>query len=274
MRRAPEPIRAAALLSVLAVSLALVACGRVDPTPSASAWNHDPADGQRGPEAWGEIDPAFEACAAGAEQSPVDLVDAVDADLPPLEFDYAPVPLVVENTGHTIEVPMPEDGAPQTLTVGEDTYRLVQFHVHAPSEHTVDGVSHDLELHLVHREDAGELVVIGVLFDIGNAGRALLDRVITGAPEAAGEEAGLDVEASPLELLPDVAPYVTYPGSLTTPGCTEGVRWIVLEERRVVSQAAVDRLHELIAGFPGYDAYANNNRPIQPLEDREIQTSD
>ena len=65
--------------------------------------------------------------------------------------------------------------------------------------------------------------------------------------------------------------YFTFPGSLTTPGCDEGVRWIVLGDTLGVSATAVDRLHELIAGFPGYDGYENNNRPIQLLNDRVIE---
>jgi carbonic anhydrase len=52
------------------------------------------------------------------------------------------------------------------------------------------------------------------------------------------------------------------------------VRWIVLTDTLGASTTAVDRLHELIAGLPGYDGYENNNRPTQPPNERGIQTSD
>lgn len=85
---------------------------------------------------------------------------------------------------------------------------------------------------------------------------------------------------SPLELLLDLEPpratverYYTYPGSLTTPGCDEGVRWIVLQDIHIIDEGTVGFLHELIGGFPGYDGYANNNRPTQPLAGRTIQRS-
>jgi carbonic anhydrase len=273
-----RPTVAAAL--VVASALALAACGGAAATPSGPpAWNHDPADAGLGPEEWGEIDPSFEACLDGDAQSPIDIADAVTADLPPLVFDYPGAPLVVENTGHVIEVPMPED-AGHALSIGDEAYTLEQYHFHAPSEHTLDGVSFDIEAHFVHRNDDGELAVVGVLFDTDAPPAELLDPIMTNAPPDAGEEVEVSQAHSPMELLPiggsgdEISSYATYPGSLTTPGCTEGVRWIVLTDTLGASEAAVEHLHELIADFPSYEGYENNNRPTQPLNDREIQTSD
>lgn len=275
--------RLGSAVAAAALCLGFAACGGsgVVSAPEATdppAWNHDPGDSDLGPGSWGSIDASFEACQAGAAQSPVDIADAVPAELPPLEFSYAPTRVVIENTGHVIEVPMPEDSA-QTLTIGDEDYRLVQYHFHAPSEHTVDGASHDLEAHLVHQNDEGQLAVVGVFLDETDASVALLDTVIGNAPEGAGDEVELDEERSPLALLPvvdagaEIVRYSTYLGSLTTPGCSEGVRWIVLEDTVGVSSAAADRLHELIAEFPGYGGHDDNNRPTQPLNDREIETS-
>jgi carbonic anhydrase len=255
----------------------LVACGGSGPTPSAPvepAWNHDPDDASLGPTAWGSIDQSFEACRTGTSQSPVDIAGTVEADLPPLSFDYEATPLVVENTGHTVEVPMPE-GSEQTLTVGEGEYRLDQYHFHAPSEHTLDGESFDAEAHLVHENDDGEIAVVGVSLEVGAPTSELFDAVLTNAPQEAAEKVEAGGDRSPIELLPggQVTRYYSYPGSLTTPGCDEGVRWFVLEDALGVSATAVERLHELIAGLPGYDGYENNNRPTQPLNDRVIQRS-
>ena len=275
------PARVAA---TAAVALLVSACGGTaiqSPTPPADppAWNHDPDDAELGPGAWGTIDVSFEACLDGVEQSPVDIADPVTADLPPLVFDYAEAPLVVENTGHVIEVPIPEE-AGHALAIDDDVYTLVQYHFHAPSEHTVDGVAFDVEAHFVHRNEADELAVVGVFLDSDAPPNELLNTIIANAPAEAGEEVEVDEVRSPLELLPlrgsgvEISRYSTYAGSLTTPGCTEGVRWIVLTDTLGASATAVDRLHELIADFPGYEGHENNNRPTQPLNDRRIESGD
>jgi carbonic anhydrase len=263
------------LLATLACGIALVGCGGNG--GEAPSWNHDPEDATLGPTGWGELDESFAECATGAAQSPVDIAAPVRAELPELELDYPEAPLVVENTGHVIEVPMPEDGA-QTLTIDGDEHSLLQLHFHAPSEHTVGGRSFAAEAHLVHESEEGELTVVGVLLDEAEPGSPYVDLVLERSPEEAGEEVEIEADRSPLELLSVVdattavaSSYYAYPGSLTTPGCSEGVRWIVLPDPLGVSRTAIDRLHELVAAFPGYEGYENNNRPTQPLNDRAIE---
>ena len=220
-------MRALCLLAVVIATVG-VGCGDEDgsvaPPTEAPAWNHDPADASVGPNAWSDLE-GFEECGSGREQSPVDVTAAVDTGLPSLELDYPATPVVVENTGHTVEAVMPETGGP-TMTIAGVEYRLLQYHFHAPSEHTLEGTSFAAEVHLVHESDEGELAVVGVF---------------------------------------------TYRGSLPTPGCGEGVRWIVSPEPGRISSDALSRLHELIADFPEYDGYENNNRPTQPLNGRTIE---
>ena len=53
-------------------------------------------------------------------------------------------------------------------------FQNAQFHLYAPSEHTVDGVYYQLELHFVHTVDINAttkvgtktLAVVGVFFEI------------------------------------------------------------------------------------------------------------
>ena len=68
-----------------------------------------------------------------------------------------------------------------------------------------------------------------------------------------------------------VGSFYSYGGSLTTPGCTEGVRWSVVASAGQVSDAAMDHLHDVISRFPGYGGYPNNNRPLQPLNGRVVR---
>ena len=264
----------------------LAGCGGGDdsdgtaPTVEGPAWNHNPGDATLGPAAWGEIDPSFELCSSGDAQSPVDVAEPVPADLPGLELNYPPTPLVVKNTGHVIEVSVPAE-SDLTLTIENTEYRLVHFELHAPSEHTLDGDAYEAEVQLVHRSADGELAVIAILLEPSGLPSPLLARVVESAPADAGQEVEIEEALSPLELFLEfeapptgvVHRYHTYPGSLTMPACTEGVRWFVLQDIFVIRGNTLRSLHELIAGFPGYDGYEDNNRPTQPLNDRKIERS-
>ena len=156
-----------------------------------------------------------------------------------MQFRYPDNELVVENTGHVIEVPIPADNG-NTLKIGSSVYTLQQYHFHAPSEHTLNGQRYDLEAHLVHQNAAGQTAVVGVFMNIGDHPNELVDDVFKNAPDVAGEETDVGVESNAKELLPGfgsdhdngtfvITRYYTYSGSLTTPPCSEAVRWIVAE---------------------------------------------
>ena len=247
-------------------------------------WNHN-SESDIGPNFWGSLTFPFATCGSqfdpvaqtlepavvevGKKQTPVDIVTTATqlAALPALAFLYKPTPFVVDNTGHVVEVPY----APgNNLRVGLDTYELLQFHFHAPSEHTVNGRPAAGELHLVHRNVKGELAVVGVLLKVGHPANRLIDDVIMKAPlkEGSAEFPGATLNAR--DVLPRHVSYYNYTGSLTTPPCTEGVHWFVLKEPVLVSQAAIDQLHAIISGFPGYEGYPDNNRPVRPLNGRVI----
>ena len=272
---AAAAIAAAALRTPGSTALAGTA-----PAPPG-AWNHDPAS-PIGPLHWAEI--GFPTCGQGMRQSPVNIrTDKVAAyHGAPLLLRYESSELAVENTGHVVEVPIPAD-VQDTLQIGGDRYGLVQYHFHAPSEHAVNGRRAAVEAHFVHMNAQGATAVVGVFYRRGPHPNPVLDRILLSAPETAGEEAHAG-EASPAALFRHlrgvstmrggpvcVNSFYAYDGSLTTPGCTEDVRWSVLADGGQVSNAAVARLHRVIGHFPNYDGYRNNNRPTQPLNGRIIR---
>ncbi len=251
------------------------------PATAAAAWNHNPAS-PIGPLHWGDI--GYPICGMGMNQSPVNIrtrkVAAYHGS--PLLLSYESSELGIENTGHYVEVPIPT-GASSTLQINGDVYPLVQYHFHVPSEHAVNGRLADLEAHLVHTNAQGVTAVVGVFFNIGPRPNRLLDKILLTAPATAGQEITVG-KASPAELFRHIGAvtasrrgplqvdsFYSYDGSLTTPGCAEGVLWSVLASAGQVSYAAVARFHRLIAKFPGYNGYPNNNRPLQPLNGRVIR---
>jgi len=194
---------------------------------------------------------------------------------------YETSELGVENTGHVVEVMIPA-GVYDTLQINGDRFGLVQYHFHAPAEHAIDGQLADVEAHLVHMNAQGVTAVVGVLFRVGAQANTLLETILLAAPLAAGDEVHAG-EANPAELFREVSgvtttnagraqinSFYTYNGSLTTPGCTEDVRWFVAADGGTISAAAVARFHQVISQFPNYNSYPNNNRPVQPLNGRVV----
>jgi carbonic anhydrase len=149
-----------------------------------------------------------------------------------------------------------------TLLLDGKTFELAQYHFHAPSEHTLGGRHYAMEMHLVHHSESGELVVVGALIDEGTH-NAAFDPIWQQLPERPGEERHLEDVAVDIDaLLPDASRYWRYEGSLTTPPCTEGVHWLVLEQPLMLSAEQIARFRGIIGA---------NNRPPQSLHGRPIR---
>ncbi len=243
------------------------------------AWNHDPAS-PIGPLHWGTVTPSYATCGdsitgeVGMMQSPIDIVPdkALTASFSSLSFKYRPTPLTIENTGHYVEVPYESNSSLYIGSQPTDVYQLVQFHFHAPSEHTINGVRYDAELHLVHTNIIGETVVIGVLLKSSPEGLPIFDTIMANAPTSPGE-IELSEEINVLDFLPSRKGFYRYAGSLTTPACTEGVQWFLLKDPVPITPRALAKLHSVISLFPNYGGYPNNNRPVTKQNGRSVLKS-
>ncbi|MFM4953848.1 carbonic anhydrase [Aeromonas dhakensis] len=213
--------------------------------------------GEAGPAKWASLTPEYGQC-AGSNQSPVNLSGLVKAELAPLQFHYLAGGRSVTNNGHTVQV----DYAPgSSLELDGMHFKLTQFHFHAPSENLIEGHSYPLEGHLVHVNDQGELAVVAVMFEPGKANGAL-SQVWQSLPAKAGEQRQLKEPVSAEQLLPAKRDYYRFSGSLTTPPCSEGVRWLVMKQPVQVSQAQIDAFKAVM--------HHPNNRPVQPLYGRLV----
>lgn len=223
--------------------------------------------GYNNPENWDELNENWKICESGKEQSPIDLKSSLLGNvLSPaanIQFNYKSISnFVVENKGHTIQVNFPSiSSGDSTVTVDGKTYKLLQFHLHTPSEHHIEGEAAALELHLVHQNQQGELAVVGVMIENGTSNSAL-GAVLDNMPQQEGSSPTVNATINPSSFLPATKSYYTYAGSLTTPPCSQGVKWIVLNNPITASQAQIDAFTAL---------YQVNARPLQDLNLRTIQ---
>ena len=251
--------RSVELVVIATVSVALFAPGL--PARAAHDTPHWSYSGSTGPTHWSALEHDYSSCGIGGTQSPIDIrdEDVRKSDLPTIEFRYKPSPLRIIDNGHTIQVNYPPGSF---IKVGDKDYELLQFHFHKPSEEEVNGRSYDMVAHLVHRDSAGHLAVVAVLLEAGHEENALLRTLWNNLPktkEAERTVQGVSIDAS--DLLPASHAYYTFAGSLTTPPCSEGVTWFVLQHPTGVSNDEVARFGKL---------YPRNARPVQPLNGREI----
>ncbi|MCZ6712124.1 MAG: carbonic anhydrase family protein, partial [Gammaproteobacteria bacterium] len=195
------------------------------------------------------------------EQSPIDLTSATQTDLPAMDSRVAGqqgISDLIDN-GHGIQInAKPGD----LLTVGDDTYALLQFHFHAPSEHTVEGDHFPMEIHFVHRAENGALAVIGVFVEEG-AQNSVIAPITEQLTHLTDNAATVEIPAGLADAIfpSGSSGFYHYDGSLTTPPCSEGLKWYVSKTPTLLSK-------DQIAAFTAI--YDHNNRPVQPLNARTL----
>jgi len=215
-------------------------------------------EGAGAPENWGKLSSDYAICGTGRNQSPVDLSGFIDAELPGLDFGYSGMAIDILNNGHTVQANY-QPGT--TLMLDGRPFELKQFHFHAPSENTINGVSFPLEAHLVHADSDGNLAVVSVLYRQGKTNGAI-SKLWAQMPENPGDKNLVAAQVKAGELLPRDTDYYRFNGSLTTPPCSQGVIWLVMKKQPEVSKDQIAYFSKVMGG--------PNNRPVQPLNARVV----
>lgn len=257
-RRAPFILAISTFAFLAAISVAPVASAQATAAAHAPHWGYSGADS---PSHWADLDPSFATCKTGKRQSPIDIKGATkDSSLAPIQIDYKHAPLKIVDNGHTIRVNV----APgSSITVNGTAYTLTQFHFHRPSEEEIAGKKYAMVIHLVN-ERAGGAAVIALLVKTG-AENPTIQKIWDNLPKEKDKEnevAGVTINAA--DLLPADQNYYNFDGSLTTPPCSEGVKWFVMKTPVEMSAAQIAAFAKL---------YPMNARPIQPTDGREVKES-
>jgi carbonic anhydrase len=229
--------------------------------PQTTHWSYQ---GKTGALNWGKLDPAYRACSQGREQSPIDIRGAhLNTALQPIQFHYIAGPVTLVNDGNTI-VARVDSGS--YIVAGGVRYELVGLEFHHPGEEAVKGKLTDISIHLLHKSADGKMAVVAVRMneDAGNP-NAVLAALWPHLPTTAGKSEKVEEMVNPGGLLPADRGYWTYIGSLTTPPCTEGVRWFVFEEVLGLSR---DQLRAYAAIF------RMNTRGLQDPHGRRIEANE
>lgn len=212
---------------------------------------------QTAPAQWGKIKPEYQAC-EGVNQAPINIDQTISATLPALKLNYSSKADTIINNNRTVQINFAEGS---TLELEQKVFHLKQFHLHSPSENTIKGKSFAMEMHLVHATEQGELAVVAVMFEEGQENKNL-KKLWKELPKKAGNTVQLQHQDLAAAFLPENLDYYRFNGSLTTPPCSEGVRWIVLKDIQQASKQQIRAFSSLME-HP-------NNRPVQPTHARLV----
>lgn len=199
-------------------------------------------------------------CGDGKTQSPVRLANTRATRGAALHFDYHRSTMKLVNSGHDFRA-IPPEGANDLLFLPDDPgatagYRLDNFHFHTPNEHVLPGNSFDGEVHLVHKR--GDQIAVVTFFIKVESNNNALNPLFDKLPLHLCDDT-TTIDFDPNILLRTIGTdYYTYTGSLTTPECTEGVRFFIYPQAIKISQAQFNKLAR----------FQPNARPLQHNSNR------
>jgi carbonic anhydrase len=248
-------------MRLYAVGVLVLAATGFAGAQSGAKWDYN---GKTGPLVWSRLDPAYQACAKGHQQSPIDIRGAhLNKALQPIEFHYMASSLELENTGGTI-VAHVKPGS--YILVDGTRYDLQQFEFHHPSESAVSGKLTDMNVELLHKNADGKMAIVEVRMAVDRGSpNAVLAMLWPHLPKTAGATEKVSDMVNPGGFLPADRGYWTYTGSLPEPPCTEGVRWFVFENEISLSL-------EQLKAFTYI--FRVNSRPLQDAHGRRIEANE
>ncbi|MET3193946.1 carbonic anhydrase family protein [Bacillus sp. OAE603] len=213
--------------------------------------------GSTGPNNWGNLKEEYAMCSKGKEQSPINIVSKTQKSLP-LGINYHTGKFKIEIKKTTIKL-TPEDNS-NTINIQGTNYELKQLHFHTPSEHLINGHQSDMEIHFVHEDRSHSFAVMGIFVDKGTQNKVFQKIVNTLKADKSLKE-NRTITLNIQSFIPVNSKKISYNGSLTTPPCTEGLKWIVFEK-------PIQFSNQQISFYRKY--FYPTNRPVQPLNNRTL----
>ncbi len=266
--------------------VALATCAVILSSGSLSAseagGKHWTYNGDFGAEHWGQLAKEYSLCGSGQVQSPININNTVSAKSFDLNFSYQGVPLQILNNGHTIQVNYSTESNDEEshvsingerhalpsaiqynsgLSISGEYYKLLHVHFHSPGEHHIGGKPYVMEAHFIHENNQGQRAIVGVMMKSGKSNKFLSQLWPHMPTSKAGPNTINGVSINAEDLLPNSKSYYHYRGSMTTPPCSEGVRWFVMRNSVEVSDAQLNKFLSVVG---------KNARPMQAVNQRPL----
>lgn len=236
---------------------------------------------------WGALSPSYKLCSEGTKQSPVNvenvkLTTKESSSLPLLVATFKPSAINLENDGHNVFMTY---DAGSTIKLGDLQYEVKKLVFKSPSEHTISGQPYSMEVQIVCQVNGTtDTAIIAVLLQEHQNDKIknqFLEKFWEKLPTEANTKVTVDASVNVADLCPkDITyysstgglriayPYYSYDGSLTTPPCTENVKWFVWYKPVDIFADQVTAFRSVIDKMGEKDG---NRRPIQALNERVVE---
>ncbi|RXJ88196.1 carbonic anhydrase [Arcobacter sp. CECT 8985] len=245
------------MIYILIVALIAIFLGEGDKHKPLAHWGYN---GDISPNNWFKLDERYNMCKDGKHQSPINIVtdELTNVVLEEITYYDDSIAKSFENNGHTLKVNFLSGNM---IEYGSKEYALKQMHFHTPSENKIDGKTYPMEAHLVHKDSNGNILVIAVMFELSDDTNVIIDKLLKDLPTKKGEKNDLTSDIYGYDILPQNKEFYTFDGSLTTPPCSENVKWIVLKNPVNIIKTQLEEFKNIMQ---------KNNRPIQSKNNRYI----
>lgn len=245
-------------VKTIAINVGILAVAAYTVSTFSGSKAHWAYQGSEGPNNWSNLDKKYHMCGEGKNQSPIDISNHIDSKLDPIVFSNAAIATQFINNGHTVQANFAKGSS---IEIESSIYNLLQFHFHTPSENSINAKSYPLEMHMVHASKDGDLAVVAVMFEVAKKRNESLKKVLRALPLEVGDKNDFELGVKAYDFLPTSKEYFRFNGSLTTPPCSEGVKWFVMKDAISLSQGQLKQFEDIMG---------KNNRPIQTTNSRPI----
>ncbi len=207
-------------------------------------WDYSTASG---PNNWGDLKEEYKFCKIGYNQSPIDVKES-DFSNNELKFFYNKSDIEKQFKNHAMII---EFDSRDFILRGKKKYFIRRAEFHHPSEHLIDGVAHSLEMQIYHKSDDEQWLAIAIFLEVGKENPEFKKLIEFFSNQK--KEGVVDLS----KIVKQHDKIFFYDGSLTTPPCTEGMKWYVLKTAIEISK---EQMNQIIKSTI---SVKTNARPVQ-----------